>query len=826
MFEDSETSKGGLMFRSRTAGGRRIGEIDDWHQGAAYQFPREQEAGEQRANQNPLDGPAARAQFTKLLAVYRYELERQADNRQQQSADEDMFDHDQWTAEEINALRERGQTPTVFNLIQTTINWVLGSQRRATMDYKVLPRRKDGAKAAERKSELLRHSRDENDAETQTSLAYADAVKAGIGWLETGEGDPADGPIVFDRHESWRNMLWDSRSRRHDLSDCRYVCRTKWLDIDMATALWPDREGIIRASTEQRIMSSGLQGGATEYGDDAMDYIEDDSNISGEVTTGGAALRQRVRCIEIWFKRPMTIEVMRGGDFDRELFDPWSEGHWAELQTGRATLTKRPREVMHVAIMTETGLLELRRSPYRHNQFPFTPIWGYRRGRDGLPYGMIRGLRDIQRDLNKRASKALHYLNTAQINVEEGSVDDIEELRNEAGRPDGVIVYKVGRQPPKITERTDLADAHVNIMSMDASMIQQVGGVTDENLGRRTNASSGTAITARQDQGALATSMFSDNLRSALHQHGTKKLVNIEQFYTDRQTFRITNSRGNPEYVEINDGAPENAISMFKADYVLAEEDWRATTRQAQAEQLMQLMGQLAATAPMLVVQIIDLVIEATDLPKREEIVKRIRQTTGVADPDEDPNNPSPEMAAAKEAQAKAQQLQERAAQADIAEKEGRAQKATADAVRAQAEADRARGAAARNWLGLRSDNLDQIKRAFETTIAIAGAPGVEAASDALMRAATEEAYRMGMANAEAAARPQPPAPGPGAQAQDGARPPINPDMAPAMPAQDPAQQSDPGMMPDGQLSAPPISIRAPGGGDVARDYLSLPPSH
>jgi len=47
-------------------------------------------------------------------------------------------------------------------------------------------------------------------------------------------------------------------------------------------------------------------------------------------------------------------------------------------------------------VFTVAGLLWLGPSPYRHNRYPFTPIWGNRRGRDGLPYGLIRGLRDIK----------------------------------------------------------------------------------------------------------------------------------------------------------------------------------------------------------------------------------------------------------------------------------------------------------------------------------------------------------------------------------------------------------------------------------------------
>lgn len=777
MFQIDENT-GALLHRRRKAN-KRDGEAAPGQEGAGAALERQKREGGS-APVDRLDSPQAQAVWRRLLATYRYELERQAENRREMAADEDMYDHIQWTPEEIAVLEERGQVPLVFNLIQTTINWVLGSQRRAAIDYKVLPRRPEGLKPAQRKDELLRHLRDENDSELQTALAYAEAVKAGIGWLETGEGDPADGPVVFDRYESWRNMLWDSRSKHYDLSDARYVCRVKWLDLDMATALWPKRAGLIQLSTEHRVMAAGMN----DYGDEAMDYVEEDLNLGAEVTAAGEAIRNRIRCIEMWFRQPMTVPVMSGGDFSRELFDPWSEGHWADLQSGRATLVERPREVVHVAIMTERGLLDLRQSPYRHNNFPFTPVWGYRRGRDGLPYGMIRGLRDIQRDLNKRASKALHYLNTTQVVVEEGAVEDIEELRNEAGRPDSVIVHRQGRNAPQINSNANLADAHINLMSMDAQMIQQVGGVTDENLGRRTNASSGKAITARQEQGALATSMFSDNLRSALRKHGEKKLVNIEQFYTEQQQFRITNTRGNPEYVAINDGMPDNAIAMFKADYVLAEEDWRATSRQAQAEQLIELMGQLAATAPQIVIQTLDLVIEATDLPKRDEIVKRIRQITGVADPDEDPSNPSPETVAQQQQAAEQAEMAKRMAEAEIAEKEGKAAKEAAHAEKIKTDA-------MRGQLGLRSDNLAQIKAAIEAAISLAGAPGVAAAVDGMMQMATDEAYRMGMIAAGAA----------GGAAQPMPEPVPQPDMANPMPEMPPEQMPpEAGMIPQGSM--------------------------
>lgn len=677
---------------------------------------------------HPLDMPEAVAMHDRLMGHYVRELERQTENRVEMAVDEDFYDHIQWSQEELEELAARGQAPLVFNLIQTSVNWVLGSQRRATMDYKILPRKKEGAASAERKGELLRYLRDENRSEYEHSRAFASAVKAGLGWIETGQGSPDDGVMVFDRAESWRSILWDSLAQRPDLLDGRYIFRSKWLDVDVAKALIPTgRDPIIdHASAEVVYGLAELD----DLGDDAMDSAEashfSSANLFGR-SGHHATDRSRVRVVEAWFKRiERDAQIVRGGQFNGQLFDPWSEGQHSEISRGVAHIVQRPREVIWVALMTEAGLLDLRRSPYRHNRWPFTPVWGYRRERDGMPYGMIRGMRDINRDLNKRASKALHLLSSVRVYAEKGSVDDIEVLRDEAARPDAVIEYNAGRTPPRLETDHNLAAAQVDLMSRDAMMLQQVAGVTDENLGRRTNAASGKAIVARQDQGQLATSHFFDNLRLARAIHGEKLVCNVEQFYSDQDEFRITNSRGNPEYVTVNDGKPENAIALFKADYIITEEDWRASARQAQAEELLDLAGKLAATAPQIVISILDLVVEAMDVPKRDEFVKRIRQVTGAEDPDADPNNPDPETLAKKQAQAEESAMNMRALMAELQEKEAKGRKAQADAAKAEGS--------------IATDQIALLKQAMETAMAIAGAPAVAAAADQILGQAVQSA--------------------------------------------------------------------------------------
>ncbi|MDO8533160.1 MAG: portal protein, partial [Xanthobacteraceae bacterium] len=209
-------------------------------------------------------------------------------------------------------------------------------------------------------------------------------------------------------------------------------------------------------------------------------------------------------------------------------------------------------------------------------------------------------------------------------------------------------------------------------------MIQQASGVTDENLGRKTNAVSGIAIERRQDQGSLSTTHYFDNERLAFQIQGEKKLSLVEQFMTEQKAFRITNMRGTPEYVTVNDGLPENDIVRCKADYVISEADWRSTMRQAATAELMDLMVKLAPVNPQLAMAMLDLVVESSDVPNREEIVRRIRELTGMRDPDA--AEPTPEEIG------RAQQAQDKAA-LEKAGAEASVRKIAAEAVRAEMQA-------------------------------------------------------------------------------------------------------------------------------------------
>ncbi|KFH18576.1 hypothetical protein IB60_16430 [Brucella abortus LMN1] len=600
-----------------------------------------------------------------LMSLFVTEQDRQSENRREMAIEEDFYDNIQWSAEDAQTLEDRGQVPLVYNVISASVDWITGSEKRTRTDAKVLPRRKEDSKPAQRKTELMKYLSDVNRTPFSRSRAFEDAVRVGIGWMEDGFDADSDGEPLYSRYENWRNILHDSAATEPDLSDARYIFRMKWFDFDIISAIFPERIGVLQNAAQLSPGVNGLDELSDEITDQHEIELEHSKSASVASSNLGTYERQRVRVIEAWVRIPSTTEKLRGGVFSGEIYDPFSPAHKEAVESGESEIVARPTMRMHVAIFTTAGMLYFGPSPYRHNQFPLTPIWGYRRGRNNLPYGIIRRLKDIQVDVNKRASKALYILSSNKIIMEEGATDDLDAFTEEASRPDAVLVVKTGKKVELNAER-ELAQGHLELMSRSIGMIQQASGVTDEVLGRTTNAVSGIAIQRRQEQGSLATAKFFDNLMFAEQVRGEKVLANIEQFMSEKKSFRITNTRGTPQYVDINDGLPENDIIRTKADYVISDQTWNATLRQANFQSLMELAQKLP---PNVTIALLDLIVETSDMPNVEELVRRIRQINNQRDPDADPNEVTEEEIAAQKAAEEAAAIQKEDAMADIRKK-------------------------------------------------------------------------------------------------------------------------------------------------------------
>jgi hypothetical protein len=648
-----------------------------------------------------LDTEEARAELRQLLEWYFYERERQSLNRLDMAMDCDVYDNLQWDPEDAAALRERGQMPLVYNEVAPMVDWLIGTERRSRVDWRVLPRTEDDVELADVKTKVLKYVSDINRVQFLRSRAFADAIKSGVGWMDDGVRDDPTQDILYSKYEDWRQVLWDSSAYEHDLSDARYLFRWRWVDEDIALLMFPDRAAAIREAVEEgtHLTTDGWEE-ETWYTAQDLQQLKTGTIYAAGVGQLADARRRRVKLIECQYRKPAQVRIVMDGPLQGAVLSP-RDNALAEAvgKLGSAVVDKLMMRV-HFAVFTDSRLLALAPSPYRHNRFSLTPIWCYRRSRDRLPYGVIRRVRDIQQDLNKRASKALFMLNSNQILAEEGATEDWDTLRDEADRPDGVLVFKPGRKV-ELRRDTDAATGQLNMMEMATRSIQRSGGVADENMGRQTNAVSGEAIKARQLQGSIVTTEPFDNLRLATQEQGAKQLSLVEQWYTQEKVVRLTGAKGALEWVKVNvpevqpDGSVRfiNDITSSMADFVVSEQDYAGTLRQVMFEALNQLATRLP---PEVSLRIMTIAMEFSDLPNKDEIAEQFRKLTG----ERDPNKPmSPEEQAQAEqqamAQAEAMQMQREAARAALGEQQAKVRELNARAAKLEAEAQAAMAAAA-----------------------------------------------------------------------------------------------------------------------------------
>ena len=315
-----------------------------------------------------------------------------------------------------------------------------------------------------------------------------------------------------------------------------------------------------------------------------------------------------------------------------------------------------------------------------------------RRARDGAPYGMVRRVRDIQQDLNKRASKAAFLINANQIIAEEGATDDWDTLRDEASRPDGVIIKKRGAE---LVLRRDEGQAagQLQLMSGHAQAIQRAGGVANENLGRQTNAVSGEAIKARQLQGSVVTTEPFDNLRLAVQLSGSKELSLIEQFVTEERVLRLLGARGKLDWQRVNepvldaDGSVRilNDITASRADFVVSEQDWAGSLRQVMFDSLNALAQRVP---PDVGLRLLTMAFDYSDLPNHEEIADAFRRVTGERDPSKEPTpEEQQQQAQAQQAQMEALEMQREDARLALEERRAKVREINARAADLEAQA-------------------------------------------------------------------------------------------------------------------------------------------
>jgi len=200
-------------------------------------------------------------------------------------------------------------------------------------------------------------------------------------------------------------------------------------------------------------------------------------------------------------------------------------------------------------------------------------------------------------------------------------------------------------------------------------------------------------VIAKQQQGGLLTAELFDNLLLARQMEGDLTLSVAEQFCRAPLTIRVAGDGNKVKRIKLNQPGPNgsylNDITARRAHFVVGEQAWKQSYAEAAFESLMEIFTQLAAAAPQVVINILDVVLDMhPNLPKKKALLDRIRMVNGQTDPEGKATPEQQKAMADQQAKAKAQYDAMMAKlQADVKESVARGEKLDAEAMKSRLEA-------------------------------------------------------------------------------------------------------------------------------------------
>jgi hypothetical protein len=511
-----------------------------------------------------------------------------------------------WTEQELLRFAARNQTATRYQVIRPTINLVCGLEAQNRSDLKVLPRTEAHIDSAEARTKLTKMVTDVTQLGRQYSIAFRDTCIVGAGWVEEGYNpDPAAAIRIKIQRVAPELIYRDPAGTEQDLSR----------DLDIFRALWMRGEDLARLFPKFKkdiLAMCGLRADG-DRSIESWSHSSDASNANGgqppawgSIYAGGGNYGQQlsdhdmgidrhrgqVQAVERWYRTYESQDYVRFKDGRvvevtdenvQQLAQHIVAGECGMPMTG--TFAK-----MRVAVFAGEILLSDSPTPFKHDRFPFTPLWAYE-DEYGQPCGIVRGIRDPAKEYNARRTSMLRKVMQQQYLVEPNAVGKggVDRMRRALASNESLIeLGDNGLAGFKALERGDTLQVEADLLNQAKDEIKSTSGVVPELLGEAARATSGIGIQRLQQQGETGLYTLFDNRNWALKTTGEKLQSLIAETFTDEMAVRITDTGRGIEFLKVNqkqpDGSIANDITQDAFDVVLSLDNQSDTNSLARLE--------------------------------------------------------------------------------------------------------------------------------------------------------------------------------------------------------------------------------------------------
>lgn len=569
-------------------------------------------------------------------------LEATSDWRKAAAEDFAFMQGKQWEDVDLTKMREAGRPAITINRIRPVINLLCGyaSQNETEPDF--LPRSEEDDRISRVAKGITKYCLDRANYQRNKGKCFRDKIICGLAnyWISY-EFDytKLDGTIQIERVSPFDAFI-DPECKKDDLSDAQYVGRYSWEGTAKLKQVYPDKSDEID-TLRHKYDDTEQEAGIIETVDGEALWYNDSYN--------------KIRVVQYWYKEygKKHVFMTKEGLIDEE--NPL----FVVLMAMGKKPTSIPDTKIRYATFADDVLLEEGKSPYKHGKFPLVREYCYYTGElaeDELePAGVVRDIKDAQRELNKNRSQRMHVVNQQSLGVKfwSGVTDDNFKkiIKRDSNKPGANIFLPANAT---FQDGTPAMDSNINLsLEQQASNdFYSISGITPESLSGSVGTMSGKAIDLRQSVTTVQTAGIFEQAKEAERQivkllWGEKNAPGlIPQFYNQDKAMRIMGDDGQKEFVQITPGLNQPMqeqvitdalgqpqldqegnpikqvlydLSCFDFDIVISTSQASATARRANLYQLLE-AKKSGVDIPM------DIILDFMDFPEKEAVKKRIQQ--------------------------------------------------------------------------------------------------------------------------------------------------------------------------------------------------------
>ena len=241
---------------------------------------------------------------------------------------------------------------------------------------------------------------------------------------------------------------------------------------------------------------------------------------------------------------------------------------------------------------------------------------------NGNYFGVIDNLRDPQKEKNKRRSQALGLLNTGAnsgfFNKKEGGANT-DELQEEGSSPGHVIEYETVM--PKKIEPTQLSTGHIQLEQLAENDAPKIANVNQNMLASGNTSESGIKDRQRINQGLIGSEIIFDNFKYThkIYSETMIEMIRYGNTFTTQEMMAIASEAKMEANVDqLLEAIRSRKVGRYGIE--ISNSPTNPTIRVANFDMLLDMAKIYGEIIPP------DIVIDASDVAHKEDIVERLKQ--------------------------------------------------------------------------------------------------------------------------------------------------------------------------------------------------------